>query len=251
MKKISILSALVILLCSGLMPVDASETLSEVNSAVPNEYLSIDVDRVVIDTDGLVSAAANISAAVDRLAIAIGKLSEENVNLSEADKQTLLQAIESVDAASVAMATLARQIPQSAQEFGERLPQVIQQINEPLGDLSSSLQAASDTLLLINESLPQATENAEQLVNASLDAALIRLSIYTLVLVAIIALALILIVWFIYRQYLAPLTRKLDELVGAPEHFDNMARYMKETSDNLRVLRTSVRGRNRLTRSNH
>ena len=52
-------------------------------------------------------------------------------------------------------------------------------------------------------------------------------------LVAIIALALILVIWFIYQQYLKPLTQKLDELVGAPEHFDNMSRHMRDTSANL------------------
>jgi len=52
--------------------------------------------------------------------------------------------------------------------------------------------------------------------------------------------------WFIYRQYLQPLTRKLDELVGAPEHFENMARHMKETATSLQALQDcSARGRPR------
>ena len=49
--------------------------------------------------------------------------------------------------------------------------------------------------------------------------------------------------WFIYRQYIGPLTRKLDEVVGAPEHFEQMALHMKGTSDNLLALQQLTRQR--------
>jgi hypothetical protein len=203
------------------------------------DFLSVNVDRVVIDTAGLATASETLAASVDGLAHAISQLSAENTNLTEEQKQILLDAVQSVDKASVALTELSRQLPGSAQGLSEQLPGMIDSAREPLADLSSGLDSARDSIQFIIESLPQATENAEQLVNATLDAAVLRLSIYTFVLLAAIALALIGIVWFLYWQYLGPLMRKLDELVGAPEHFENMARHMKETSDNLLSLQRS------------
>ena len=99
---------------------------------------------------------------------------------------------------------------------------------------------------MITESLPQATENSKELVNATLDAALQRLIFYSVALAAIVALALIGIMWFVYRNYIAPLTRKLEQLVGAPEYLESMARHMSETSANLaRIEDTRARREHR------
>jgi hypothetical protein len=197
------------------------------------EYVQINVDRVVVDTVGLETASTKLAGSVDRLALAIGQLSADDVDLSDADRQILLDAVVSVDAASAALAELARQLPQTAQGLSDRLPRIIADARAPLAEMSASLQAARDSVAMITESLPLATENARILVNSALDSALQRLIFYSIALVAIVALALIGIMWFIYRQYLAPLTRKLDELAGAPEHFENMSRHMRDTSANL------------------
>ena len=105
--------------------------------------------------------------------------------------------------------------------------------------MSSGLASARDGIYAITESLPQATENAKQLVDASLDAALIKISTYTVILIAVLALALIGVIWFVYRQYLDPLAKKIDALTGAPEHFASMALYMQQTSENLLALQTT------------
>jgi Tfp pilus assembly protein PilO len=159
-----------------------------------------------VSTAGLANASATLATSIDRLALSISKLSEGGADLSDEEKKVLLDAVQSVQKASSALAGLARQ-------------------------------------------LPQATENASQLVESALDAALQRLVIYTILLVAIVALALIGIMWFIYRQYLRPLTRKLDELVGAPEHFENMARHMKDTAASLQACQAGApRGASRYRR---
>jgi len=214
------------------------------DGATNAQYLSVNVDRVEVDTAGLAAAATALSASIERLALAIDQPSGDNESLSDEEKQIRLDAVRSAQQASVALTELARQLPQTAQSFGERLPQLISDASAPLAGLSSSLQSIRDSIALITESLPQATKNTNQLVNSALDAALQRLTLYTILLVAIVALALIGVMWFIYRQYLQPLTRKLDELVGAPEHFENMARYMKETASSLQALQDSnARGR--------
>ncbi len=117
---------------------------------------------------------------------------------------------------------------------------MVREARQPIADLSSGLQSARDGVFAITESLPQATENAKELVNSTLDSVLIRLSTYTVILIAVLALALVGVMWFVYRQYLDPLAQKLDSLVGAPEHFAAMSRYMKQTSDNLIALQPAV-----------
>lgn len=204
------------------------------------DYLRVNIDRVVIDSDELATASATLAASIDRLALAIAQLSTADTGLSEAQRQTLLSAVASAEMASHSLTELARQLPLRAQQLGERLPQVVSDARKSMTELSAGLQSARDSIHMIAESLPQATENSKQLVNSVLDAALLRLSIFSIVLVGVVALALIGIMWFIYRQYLAPLARKLDALVGAPEHFDNMARHMKDTSSNLLRLQAGA-----------
>ncbi|MCP4388546.1 MAG: hypothetical protein GY802_09630 [Gammaproteobacteria bacterium] len=200
----------------------------------------MNIDRVVIDTEGLVIASGSLADSIDRLALAIQQLSSNSEALSTEDKEILLKAVSSVDQASLALAELAKQLPQTVQNLGDRLPQVVRDARQPIADLSSGLQSARDGVFAITESLPQATENAKDLVNSTLDSALIRFSTYTIILIAVLALALIGVMWFVYRQYLDPLAKKLDALTGAPEHFAAMSRYMKQTSDNLIALQPAV-----------
>ena len=234
-------SALLILLFQ-LTRVDAAiEPVADPDAVTVPPYLRVSVDRVTIDTQGLIQASENLSNAIGRLAVSIEQLSTNSDALSEQDREMMLNAVKSVDAAGHAFRELAQGIPRAAQDFGERLPQAIRDSGQPIAELSSGLRAASDSVLLISDSLPQATENAKSLVNATLDSAVARLSIYTFVLFAALSLALIVVIWFIYRQYLDPLARKLDELTGAPEHLEAMARHMQQTSDNL--LRLEQEGR--------
>ncbi|MCP4767894.1 MAG: hypothetical protein GY875_16695 [Gammaproteobacteria bacterium] len=242
MKKLYLLYILPAL----LYPYAATATSAESSGdgTIEPRYLSVNVDRVEVDTAGLASAATTLAASIDRLALAMDQPAGDSEGLSDEEKQIRLDAVRSAQQASVALTELAQQLPQIVQGLGERLPQVINDASAPLAELASSLLSVRDSIAMITESLPQATENTNQLVNSALDAALQRLTLYTILLVAIVALGLIAILWFIYRQYLQPLTRKLDELVGAPEHFDNMARHMKETASSLQALQdNNVRGR--------
>lgn len=240
MNKVLTLSALLSSLLIGLMSntlwAASSDNSTVAESTQSAQYVSISVDRVVVDTAGLAAASATLAGSVDRLALAIGQLSEGSSDLTDEQKQILLEAVTSVHQASVALTELARQLPQSAQDLSDRLPQMINEARAPITELSRSLQSARASVAMITESLPLATENATQLMDSVLDSALQKLIVYTIALVAIIALALIGIIWFIYWQYLSPLTQKLDELVGAPEHLESMARHMKETSDNLLAM---------------
>ena len=236
MNKISGLSVLLVSLVANSVWAASTVDSSTEESAQPAEYVGISVDRVVVDTAGLATASATLAASVDRLALAIEQLSTDSAELSDEQKKILLDAVTSAHQASVALTELAQQLPQSVQGLSDRLPQMIDDARAPISELSISLQAARDSVAMITDSLPLATENATKLMDSVLDSALQKLIIYTIAVMVIIALALIAIMWFIYHQYLRPLTQKLDELVGAPEHFELMALHMKDTSDNLLAL---------------
>jgi uncharacterized phage infection (PIP) family protein YhgE len=213
-----------------------AESVAVAEASETPQYVRVNIDRVVIDTEGLAIASAQLASSIDQLALAIQQLSANSAALGAEEKEILLNAVKSVDQASLALAQLAKELPRTAQNLSDRLPQAIRDARQPIADLSSGLQSARDGIFAITESLPQATDNAKQLVNSTLDSALIKLSTYSIILIVALALALIGVMWFVYRQYLAPLAQKLDSLVGAPEHFAAMSRYMKETSTNLMAL---------------
>jgi hypothetical protein len=236
MNKIWVLSVLLILFKPCAVLAAPAESPMVDDSARPSASLSISVDRVVIDTAGLAAASASLAGSIDRLGLAIEQLSADSAALDDEQRQILLDAVVSTREASSALTELAQQLPKSVQNLGDRLPQMIDNARAPLADLSSALQAAQSSVAMITESLPLATRNATQLVNSALDAALQKLIVYSVALIAIIALALIGIMWFVYRQYISPLTQKLNELAGTPEHFENMARHMEGTADSLLAL---------------
>jgi hypothetical protein len=210
-------------------------------AGIRSSYMQVSVDRIVVDTAGLTSVSQTLALSIDRLAHSIERISADGAGLSLEERKTLLDAAKSVDRASIALSELARQLPLTAQRLTDRLPQVVSEARQPIAALSSGLKSASDSLVVITEALPEATENARMLVNSSLDSLMIRVSLYTVILVGILALAVIGVMWFVYRQYLDPLAKKLDALVGAPEHFASMSRHMNETSHNLLALQAGGR----------
>lgn len=228
-----------LLLFAGLVAGDAAAAGAD-GAALENRFLSVGIDNVTIETEGLTRASLRLAESVDRLALALQQLSSGSEALSEADRRVLLKAVESVDRAGSALARLADELPQSARQLSEQLPLVVENARQPIADLSSGLQSARDGMYAITESLPQATENAKALVDSALDSALVKISTYSIILIATLALALIAVFWFIYRQYLAPIAAGLEPLAAAPGHFADLARYMKETSDNLLTLRAGA-----------
>lgn len=222
------------------LPGAASAIAADEPVTQKRQFMSVNVDRVVIDTEGLTRASVRLAESIDELALALNKLSTDSEALSEEEKQVLLQAVASVERASNALEKLAIELPQTGQQLSRQIPQVVENARQPIAELSSGLQSARDGIYAITESLPQATDNAKDLVNSALDSALVKISTYTVILISVLALALIGVVWFIYRQYLAPIAAKLEPLAVAPEHFAELSRHMKETSDNLLTLQTAV-----------
>lgn len=203
---------------------------------VTREYLRVSVDNLVIDTDGLVAASQSLAQAVDRLGESIATLAASDAVLSPDDRAALLGAVQSVDRASAALADVATRLPQTVADLNENLPAMIENARAPIADLSAGLRYASDGVVAITDSLPETTARVTAMVDEVLNAALLRASVFVILLFVVIALATIWVIGYIYKAYIEPVIQKLDALVGAPEHFASLARHMKETSDNLLQL---------------
>ena len=226
------------LLC--LLPVFASqaaETIPEASPRGAGGYLEVRVDRIEVDTAGLADASATLARSVDRLAASIDGLAQSDRVLDEAGRAELLRAVQSAERASNALAQMAERLPQAAQALSERLPAAVENARAPIAELSSGLRVASDGIIAITESLPAATQNARELVNSTVDAVLVRVSLYTLILIALLALALIAVAWFVHARYFAPVARLFAPLAAAPEQFAELSRHLERSSTSLLELR--------------
>ena len=206
-------------------------------------YLDVNVDNLVINTHGLTDASRNLSIAIDRLSEAFEKISQNDRNFTEEERQAMLGAARAVEQASVAIENLAARLPQMSADLTDRLPGVIEQTRAPIAEISGGLHSASASVTAIVEHLPQATENTKQLVNAALDSALLRLSIFVVIALLALALVLVLVLRYVLKAYVEPLVNVMAPLKDAPEHFDNLSRQMQQTSENMLRLEQMTKGR--------
>jgi hypothetical protein len=236
----------ILVLLSVQCPISSGSTAAEVTTASP-QYLEVTVENVVINTNGLVAASNTLADSIDAMAQAMERLSTSDANLSVEEREALLSAVNSVDKASAALAQLALKLPEATQKLTDQLPLLVENARVPIAELAKSLEVASDGVLVIAESLPQATENASVLVDSVLNSVLVKASIFAVILILVLVVALVLAVRYIYQSYLEPIMSRFDSLVGAPEHFANLSKHMKETSDNLLLLQNTADRQNQAT----
>jgi hypothetical protein len=237
-KKFLQISALVLLSAQWSISSSSTNSNDEMEVASP-QYLEVTVDNVVINTNGLVAASKTLADSIDAMAQAMENLSSDDANLSAEEREALLSAVTSVDKASAALTELALKLPEATQKLTDQLPMMVENARVPIAELARSLEVASEGVLVIAESLPQATENAGVLVDSVLNSVLVKASIFAVILILVLVGALVLAVRYIFQSYIEPIMSRLDSLVGAPEHFANLSKHMKQTSDNLLVLQES------------
>ena len=233
MKRILLVCALM----ASLTSVQAQEATTD------GRILDVTVDNLVINTHGLTAASENLSVAIDRLSQAFEKISQNDDSFTDEEKQALLNSAQAVGRASEAIEELTRQLPQMSEDFTSRLPQMIEKSQAPIGEISSSLYSASTSVTNIVDNLPEATENSKQLVNAALDSALVRLSIFVVIALVAFALVLVFVLRYVFKTYVEPLVNLMAPLKDAPQHFDNLSQQMEATSENMLQLEKMRRGR--------
>lgn len=208
------------------------------------QYLDVSVDNLVINTHGLADASRNLSMAIDRLSQAFEKISANDQTFTDEEKQVLLSSARAVERASVAIEDLSRRLPEMSADFSARLPELVERSKAPIAEISAGLHSASSSVTNIVEHLPQATENAKQLVDAAMNSALLRLTLFVVIALLVFALVLILVFRYLFKTYLEPVAELMAPLKDSPMHFDNLSRHMAKTSDNMLELeRIRTRGR--------
>jgi hypothetical protein len=188
-------------------------------------WIDITVENIVVDTEGLVNASHHLTQAISGLSESINRISSDNLDLTSEQKEQLVEAIASVKQAGKAVERLAIEIPKSTQAISKDFPETLKTASQNIGDLANAL--------------PLATHNAKILANEVIDALLLKISIYLILIVTFIIVIVGLSMRILYKRWFEPLALKFESLAEAPRHLDNMARNMKETSENLKSTSTS------------
>lgn len=205
-------------------------------------YLDIRVEKLEVNAHGLTDASNNLSKAIDRLSQAFEQLATNNQALSAEEKQALLDSVESVNQASIAVEELAGQLPQVSKDLADRVPGLIDQARAPITELSGGLHSASASVTNIVEHLPEATEKVKQIVDAALDSAMKKMTIFVVVVLVVFALVLLLVFHYLFKTYVQPVVDLLAPLKNSPEQLASLSQHMKETSDNLLRMNVNKRG---------
>ncbi len=201
MKPKLLISILIVFLTSTGLEA-AEEILAQDPGSTSSAQHPKDGDgNQVVDTEGLIDASHSLARSIEQLSTSIERLATNSETLSAEDRAALVSAVKSADQASQAVTRLA-----------DQLPQIVSNSLEPVAEVSTGFDVT------ITESL------------------LVKLSVYTLILLIALAVVIITVMWFVYKRYMNPLAKKLDALADAPEHLENMSRHMEQTSSNLLAL---------------
>ena len=125
---------LFVLVCLPACSINAYAAVSPLAETAqePVQYLGVSVDNVVFDSGGLVQASQSLSDSITLLAIAMDRLSTDGAELSDSERQQLMEAVKSIDRASDAMSELAIRLPDSAQKLTDQLPRMIENARAPI-----------------------------------------------------------------------------------------------------------------------
>jgi hypothetical protein len=199
-------------------------------------YVDIKVENVVINTDRIAIAAETLSASIDQLSKSIEKLATEGTAFEPEDRAALLAATNSVDQASQSLTELARQIPLTAQQLSNSLPEALSNSRQSLSQISSSIGSANQALSQITDSFPETLEQGENLVDRLLDSALQKVTFYAFIILFLLLLTFGALIYYSYRTVVQPLISLLQEFKAIPEQMSEMSKQMKQTSENLLML---------------
>lgn len=217
------------------------------DKSVASEFLRIQIDKIQIDTAGLVHATDTLSGNIDQLSNSIENLSKSNASLSTEDRAAIVTAAQSVDSASQAISKLASQLPITAAQINQDLTNIINNSASQITAISSGIQSASSGVIAITQSYPEAVENSKRLANEVLTSGLNTVSAYTTGFLVLLVLTIAAIVYVFYRIVITPIINKLDELQTIPAQLAEMSTQMAVTSNNLLKLQRHQRlGKNRI-----
>ena len=239
MNRVFIQIVISFLICfysaASLSTTNKNSTRNE-NAQKSNDLIQITVDNLTIDTNNLISASNTLSASISELSKSITTLSNKDINLNNEERKTLLEAAENISIASKALSSLASELPNTTQKLSKALPDILKQTHQPISDISQSIESLGKTVTTISSALPQALINTKEIVDKATNSILIKLYLFIGVFFSLLLLTMGLIIFYMHRKLVSPITTQLNHLSVLPSQLNEMTSYMKETSENLLTL---------------
>lgn len=212
------------------------------------DYVSISIDKVVVDTDGLTQVANQLSNSIESLSNSIKRLSSNKTSFDEQERQALIAATSSVNNASQAVSDLSRQLPLAIQGLTRELPEALKNTQPQIAAISKSIQSASKAAISISSSFPETLSNGKLAVSEITADFMQKVTLYVGLILLMFALVLAVIMYIVYKTSIQPIASGLTELRAVPGELSEMSAYMRDTSENL--LKLEQRQNTRRGRSN-
>ena len=112
------------------------------------------------------------------MSTAIKNIPDKNVSLSEKERQTLIEAAENISTASEAISKLADELPKTTEILSHELPNIIREAQEPIANISNSIQSLGGTVITIADALPDALKNSKEVVEQATNSLLTKMYIF-------------------------------------------------------------------------
>lgn len=201
-----------------------------------SEYVSISIDKVVVDTNGLTRVTTRLSNSIENLSDSIAQLSNSETTFSEKDRQALIDATTSLDSASQALTRLSQQLPAAIQGFTRELPEALKNTQPQIAAISKSIHNASQAAIRINESFPESLARGKRIVSEITTDVMQNVTLYIGLVLLLFALVIGLLFYIFYKTGIQPIASGLSDLRVVPQQLSEMSAYMHDTSKNLLIL---------------
>jgi len=229
----------------------STESLAESKATLaPNDYVSISIDKVVVDTLGLSQMTHQLAESIKNLSHSIELLSTNNTLLDKKDRQALIAATLSVNNASQALTSLSQQLPLALDSLTRELPNALKNTQPQIAAISNSIKSVSDAVIQINDSFPASLSKVKLAINEITVSVMQQVTLFIGLILFIFALVLAIIMYIVYKTSIQPIANGLNELRAVPEQLSDMSAYMHNTSKNLLNLEQQQKIRNRRSHIN-
>ena len=200
------------------------------------EYVKISVEKMVIDTQGLIEASSRLSKDLTNLSNSIKSLSAQDIAFGADERATILAAARSLEITSQAITELSQQLPLTAKTLSEKIPSAINNVQQPMQDLYEIIRLISKTSIEISQSLPTVIEKSRLLLNGLVDYILMRVYGLSLLFITLVLIVFAGFIYLGYRKTILPVLERIDEFKSLPSQLAEMSGYLKITSENLLEL---------------
>jgi hypothetical protein len=215
----------------------AAESPAASNTAhTPTDYVSISIDKVVVDTYGLTQMTNQLSDSIESLSNSIERLSTSEAAFDKQDRQALIAATISVNNASQALSDLSRELPLAIQGLTRELPAALKSTQLQIAAISKSIQTASKTIIHLDDSFPETLVKGKLAMRDITEDVMQQVTLYVGMILLMFALVLAVLMYIVYRTSIQPIASGLIELRAVPEQLSKMSAYMHDTSENLLTL---------------